>query len=297
MRANLQATIPETEVRTLADFLVEARQIREHDAEELWFRGHDRLGQSLTPRVFRDASRGGPHGFEWDLTNIFRLRACSRHPHCPDRTDHPSWLFLMQHYGLPTRLLDWTASPLVAAYFAVRDRRSDPKDKQRTIPACEVVALRAAFLNDYELRFPFIKRLLRALPRTKLKNILQTRTSDPEWVDPWGPDYEHLFDRPFESPGSRGAGARGVPAHVILAIKPVELDPRVVVQASRFTIHGRKLPLETHDIADIMLHRFVIPGDARGDLEMQLRDLNVKASTLFPDLDRLSQDLRVFGDR
>jgi hypothetical protein len=56
---------------------------------------------------------------ESQFAHHFRLRAPSLAANCPEHKDYVSWLPLMQHYGLPTRLLDWTESLLVAAFFAI----------------------------------------------------------------------------------------------------------------------------------------------------------------------------------
>src|SRR5437764_765572 len=82
--------------------------------EVKWYRGHTNYKWTLTPSVARRREH-----LENELTMLKRFRQDAG-PRLRDRpSDDWEWLFLAQHFGVPTRLLDWTENPLVGLWFAV----------------------------------------------------------------------------------------------------------------------------------------------------------------------------------
>ncbi len=89
-----------------------------------WWRGQAcSTPWKLVPLIYRKKTT---RDHEISLAAQFKLKAQTRHSACPPQEDDAGWLFLMQHYRLPTRLLDWSESPLIALYFAVRERMDKP---------------------------------------------------------------------------------------------------------------------------------------------------------------------------
>lgn len=72
-----------------------------------------------------------------------------------------------------------------------------------------------------------------------------------------------------------------------------EIDTRMLVQQGTFTIHGGKTALDETPEGKKSLTQFVISPDAKPRLRQILQILNINRSTLFPDLDNLSRELKM----
>ncbi len=243
-------TISERRVSTLAELVRWAGQRVAAHGQNFWYRG-TRRGHSLVPGAFRGNIT--PE-IEQSLVADFKLRAPALRPGCPAQSDNGAWLSLMQHYRLPTRLLDWTRSPLVAAYFAVENERL-----RRDAVVWE--------LDPYQMNGAFHET-----------PVIHAITEGP---------VASLRDPPFDEVIA-SAGSPSLPR----ATSPVAIDQRFFVQQSEFTIHGDGRHIDRVKGASRWLRRLVIPRARCESIREDLAAVGVSRSTLFPDLDHLADDLR-----
>ena len=84
------------------------------------FRGVSQASYELAPSIARIPAKDEKSRFEFEqeIFEEFQARAIPYLKREPK--SKIEWLFLAQHYGIPTRLLDWTTNPLVALFFATQ---------------------------------------------------------------------------------------------------------------------------------------------------------------------------------
>ena len=227
----------------------------------VWFRGEPNVETRLTPKLYRPKSDGLQH-HENKLLQMFRMKAPSYAlGNTPSREKIDEWLFLAQHVGLPTRLLDWTENSLIALHFAL-------KQEQPVVWMLNPMALNAyvkAKLSGVYLEFD-------EFPLT--------------WFRPEPPQFNIGHEN------IRGAWERDKKGlDFPVAVHPTYIHPRMSAQRSVFTVHGLKKQSLDMLVPSSLITKFEISPKAHKTLLKELAMLGIQESSAFPDLDGLAKEL------
>lgn len=315
-------------INQLLDLLNQLRETwKLSNINSLWYRGQANSDWSIRPGSFRNINER--HNYflpiqimeiEIETLNRFiQLGSFYLKSNLP--TERLDWYFLAQHYGLKTRLLDWTTSPLIATFFSVEDINYYNEDA--SIYILDPLWLNETFhlINSAPILYPYKARIIISESEPNLSKI-DTMVDVNEYVPFEAFDYLRF---PF-------------------ALSPKIIDNRMFSQNSQFTLHGRDfdffdLLLKNnnfsfeeiyHQIVDILIHhqipnekkeeknkirnlikktldekelkfgksvRFrqvIIPKNYKERIKKQITEMGISYSSLYPDYIGLAKDLNEY---
>jgi hypothetical protein len=290
----------ESKVISVSEYLCQVFQKiksadKEGSSQIFWFRGEGSINWDtpLVPNIYRVIA----HTFRTIEDDFFDSRHLKHvegiiHsdfyrqslPFLMDKgIENTGWnrYFLMQHYNIPTRLLDWTENALLALFFAVDDK-STQKDDAR------VWILQPFILNNMtinsllgsEKNFRLIPHGLELLEPNNLTDSEGKIFIDELTRRYLKMEFTHLVSEPQTN------------IYQPLAIYPLFLDQRMVAQKTCFTVFGNKINgLISNTKKDEFLDSILIDGTKKKQILNELSLVGFDHSSIFPDLDGLGKSL------
>ncbi len=217
--------------------------------------------RGLSDREYKLESRLYRHGGDFNKLEKHLLRNFKKYAHrdVVEKDSIWNWLSVAQHYGLPTRLMDWTYSPFIAMHFATANL--DKFDTDGVIWALN-------YVHTHNL-----------LP-TKLRKKLDEEGANVFTVEMLFEsiksisELEQLSKKPF-----------------VMFFEPPSIDDRIVNQFAFFSVSSHSnVVLNTwlEEKQDIW-RRIIIPAKLKWEIRDKLDQANITERVLFPGLDGLSK--------
>lgn len=289
-----------------------------------WFRGHANANWELIPSVFRPNAEGQFYDEAKLLSEFIRLHPESKEKH------HNTFELLTyaQHYGLPTRLLDWTENLLVALYFACQDEKHLDTDgklflmkagKTKYSPFstlfsntdfwdCLITTTGSnnvfSFLHAKEL---VINSIILAFESDQSNSKIHLYFDDLKMEEVKyritnGGNYYCMDNSPLDVKFSSSPENTQLLADYIHLLSPAMINQRLVSQAGCFTVHpgkivGGKEVIPVKDPQDSYpeeIESFVIPSNAKPTILNELKHCGIHEATLFPELEYKTKHIRQY---
>ena len=275
-------TLEHEEIETLqaftALFLARAKAV-ETDKNVLWYRGSGKYDYKLEPSLFRHSEKDIIELLKLEKKLMTRFHQRGYPFVLKPFPDNFERLFFMQHYGLPTRLLDWSESPYVALYFALDSaKRKDDGDYEEDVA---VWVLNPTKWNEY------------LYPRPGQNgNILTSTDTDQlkRYAPPDNPESHSLLIPPVAIYGTHNSqrivSQRGV--FIMFGASTLAMEEHYEQYVGP-DAHGNTVPFTPN-----LLLKIKVPRSKIDDLKRELTAIGLTHSVIYPDLEGLAKEIRLF---
>ncbi|QDC39015.1 FRG domain-containing protein [Sphingobium fuliginis] len=268
----------------LEDYLARVLALKIEDGEEIFYRGHSDSSYRLEPALFR-RNKAGEYRYRQKEQVLVREIQSSQASEFSTDVYMLDQLVRMQHYGLPTRLLDISYNPLIALYFACANPKYDATGNETD---GEVIILRTQtelvkFFDSDTVSCISNLSLLSGYEQDGLDTSLELNGLNGL---PSCKKLLHFIRREkpyFES--------RIDPADLdkILFVRGRNTNERVISQSGAFLLFGKDAVLPETGHSTLQLERIKIQNKAQ--ILIQLSKLNIKSDTVFPGIEKTTAEI------